>query len=77
MNDEKLIKAAVNVASKARDKGNHPFGALLVDGSGNLLLEAENTAVTQRDCTGHAETNLMRHASQRYDTLKTSSPQPV
>lgn len=67
MNDEKLIKAAINVASKARDKGNHPFGALLVDGSGNILLEAENTVVTQRDCTGHAETNLMRDASQRYD----------
>lgn len=66
-NTSRLIRAAVGVAQKAREKGNHPFGALLVDQEGNILLEAENTVVTERDCTGHAETNLMRVASQRYD----------
>jgi tRNA(Arg) A34 adenosine deaminase TadA len=39
-----------------------------VDADGNLLLEAENTVVTERDTTGHAETNLVRMASRRYES---------
>lgn len=67
LDDQNLIRAAVNLAFKSREKGNHPFGALLVDHNGNMLLEAENTVITGKDCTGHAETNLMRKASQKYD----------
>lgn len=66
-NTLRFIRAAIGVARKARENGNHPFGALLVDPDGNILLEAENTVVTENDCTGHAETNLMRKASQHYD----------
>jgi tRNA(Arg) A34 adenosine deaminase TadA len=65
-NDLRLMRAAIEVAWRARENGNHPFGALLVDREGNVLLEAENTVVTQGDCTGHAETNLMRLATQAY-----------
>jgi tRNA(Arg) A34 adenosine deaminase TadA len=67
-NDLRFIRAAIDLARKARDKGNHPFGAVLVDEGGHILLEAENTVVTEKDCTGHAETNLMRHASIKYDS---------
>jgi tRNA(Arg) A34 adenosine deaminase TadA len=67
LNDQVLIRAAIHRAFKSREHGNHPFGALLVDKNGNILLEAENTVVTEHDCTGHAETNLMRQASQSYD----------
>lgn len=63
----RLIRITFDIARSARENGNHPFGALLVDGTGNVLLQAENTVVTERDCTGHAETNLMRMASQGYD----------
>jgi len=66
-NDLRFIRASIDVARKAREKGNHPFGALLVDEDGHILLEAENTVVTEKDCTGHAETNLMRQASKKYD----------
>jgi len=65
--DEHFLRAAISLAREARQKGNHPFGALLADNQGNLLLEAENTVNTSRDCTGHAETNLMRKASQIYE----------
>lgn len=47
--------------------GNHPFGAILVDSHGAILLEQGNVEVTGSDCTGHAETVLMRRASQQYD----------
>ena len=66
--DLMLLKVAIDTAQKARDKGNHPFGALLADEQKNILLVAENTVVTEGDCTGHAETNLMREASTRFDS---------
>ena len=56
------MRAAIAVAARARAKGNHPFGALLVTPNGEVLLEGENTVVTERDITGHAETNLVRDA---------------
>jgi tRNA(Arg) A34 adenosine deaminase TadA len=66
-NDLRFMRVAIDVARKARDNGNHPFGAILVDEQGHILMEAENTVVTEKDCTGHAETNLMRQASIKYD----------
>jgi tRNA(Arg) A34 adenosine deaminase TadA len=64
--DLEFLRAAIAVAREARAHGNHPFGAILVDAHGGRLLEAENTVNTDHDCTGHAETNLMRLASRRY-----------
>ncbi len=65
--DLEFLRMTFDIARKARNNGNHPFGALLVDETGRILLEAENTVVTSRDITGHAETNLIRAASQIYD----------
>lgn len=62
--DIQHLRTAIHVAEAARQHGNHPFGAILVDENNNVLLKAENTVVTGRDCTGHAETNLMRLATQ-------------
>jgi tRNA(Arg) A34 adenosine deaminase TadA len=64
---ERYLLATIELARQARANGNHPFGALLLDADGNVVLEAENTVLTSRDCTGHAETNLMRIASERFD----------
>ena len=64
--DEALLRRAVAIASAARDRGNHPFGALLADAAGTVLLEAGNTVVTDGDATGHAETNLVRLACRRF-----------
>jgi tRNA(Arg) A34 adenosine deaminase TadA len=65
-NDLQLLRLVIDVARRAREHGNHPFGALLADEQGNVLLEAENTVITERDCTGHAELNLMRLASRQF-----------
>jgi tRNA(Arg) A34 adenosine deaminase TadA len=64
--DLQLLRAAISIARRSREHGNHPFGALLADANGRVLLEAENTVVTGPDCTGHAETNLMRLASRQF-----------
>ena len=67
------LKMAIEIAHNARKHGNHPFGAILVDENNQVLLQAENTVVTESDCTGHAETNLMRQASQQFSPAKLSS----
>ena len=59
------LRAAIDLARRSRDHGNHPFGALLVDSAGLVVAEAENTVVSEQDVTGHAETNLVRIASRR------------
>jgi tRNA(Arg) A34 adenosine deaminase TadA len=60
---EAHLRRAIAVSVAARQHGNHPFGAILVDGNGRIVAEAENTVETDRDVTAHAETNLVRHAS--------------
>jgi tRNA(Arg) A34 adenosine deaminase TadA len=65
-NDLQHLRTAIKVARDARAHGNHPFGAILVDENDQVMLKAENTVVTGKDCTGHAETNLMRLASQNF-----------
>ncbi|MCG3120504.1 MAG: tRNA-specific adenosine deaminase [bacterium] len=64
--DRQHLKTAIRVSQQARDHGNHPFGAILVDDNGVVIMEVENTVLTERDCTGHAETNLVRMASSRF-----------
>ena len=68
--DLQHLRTAIEVAKSARAHGNHPFGAILVDENNQVLLQAENSVVTENDCTGHAETNLMRLASQNYSPDK-------
>lgn len=68
--DIQHLRTAIQIAATARQHGNHPFGAILVDENNEVLLEAENTVVTGRDCTGHAETNLMRFATQTFPPEK-------
>lgn len=72
---EKYLRRAIELAKSAREHGNHPFGALLLSQTGEVLLEAENTVVTERDVAGHAETNLVREAFKRFpsDILATAT----
>ncbi|MFJ8011351.1 nucleoside deaminase [Streptomyces sp. NPDC096339] len=65
--DIELLHTAVAVARRSREVGNHPFGALLAGPDGEVLIEAQNTVTTDSDATGHAETNLVRLATAKYD----------
>ena len=60
------LELSIDAARRSRQGGNHPFGAVLVGPGGEVLLEAGNTVVTEQDCTGHAETNLLRLACRLY-----------
>ncbi|MEN0137123.1 MAG: nucleoside deaminase [Rhodococcus sp. (in: high G+C Gram-positive bacteria)] len=61
--DRTHLLRTLDLARTARADGNRPFGSLLVDAAGIVLLTATNTAVTDRDVTAHAETNIVRAAS--------------
>jgi tRNA(adenine34) deaminase len=64
--DLRHLRQAITLARRARERGNGPFGALLVDERGNVLLEAENTRFTASDSIGHAEINLLRETGRRF-----------
>lgn len=65
--DIEQLRTAIEVSREASRRGDEPYGAILVDGDGTVVLRAGNTQHTRRDCTGHAETNLLRTATRRFD----------
>ena len=67
LDDETLLRRSFAVAQRARSHGNHPFGAILVSGTGEVLLEVENGYMPDRDMTGHAERLLATAASKKFD----------
>ena len=60
------LRTAVSLAGRARDNGNHPFGAILVGPDGQVLIEAENGYLPDCDMTGHAERLLATQASKTH-----------
>jgi tRNA(Arg) A34 adenosine deaminase TadA len=64
--DRARLRDAIDVANAAVANGNHPFGAVLADASGRVVASAQNTVSTEDDCTGHAETNLVRAAWKQF-----------
>ena len=61
-----FLRQAIEVSRRARAHGNTPFGAILVDSEGNVLMEQENIEITEKICTGHAEATLAARASHEY-----------
>jgi tRNA(Arg) A34 adenosine deaminase TadA len=62
MNDEHFLRRSFEVARRSMTHGNHPFGAILVDDGGKVLLEAENGYMPTHDGTAHAERLLATEA---------------
>jgi tRNA(Arg) A34 adenosine deaminase TadA len=60
--DDHFLRRSFDVARRAHAHGNHPFGAVLVDQNGNVLLEAENAYMPSHDGTAHAERLLATQA---------------
>ena len=60
---EFYLQRAIEISREARAAGNTPFGALLVDKDGNIVMEQGNIEITAKRCTGHAECTLADRAS--------------
>ena len=63
--DGRYLMQAIGWANVARERGNRPFGALIVSAAGEVLAEAYCNTGETGDCTGHAETNAVRLAGPR------------
>ena len=79
--DEPLLRQAFEVARRSRAAGDHPFGSVLADGDGKLLMEQGNGYTSEGgDRTAHAERLLASRAARVYNlnflarcTLNTSA----
>jgi tRNA(Arg) A34 adenosine deaminase TadA len=60
--DESFLRRTFDVAQRSMKNGNHPFGAILVDEKGDVLIETENGFMPARDGTAHAERLLATEA---------------
>ena len=56
------LRHATELAKAATQRGNRPFGAVIVDRDGKPLAEAENSVLTDNDIAAHAELNAIRIA---------------
>jgi tRNA(Arg) A34 adenosine deaminase TadA len=63
---EEYIKRTYQLAKSAQEKGNHPFGALLVIDC-RIVFTAENSVITDNDITRHAELNLVSKVTRELD----------
>lgn len=66
MNEEHL-RRAIALAAEARAGGNPPFGSLLADQDGIVLVEERNTTRTDDDISAHPELKVARWAARNLD----------
>jgi tRNA(adenine34) deaminase len=60
---ERLVRLAMVQAEVAAARGDAPFGAVLANGDGSVLLTEANAQATIGDPTAHAEIRLIRRAA--------------
>ncbi len=60
--DEALLRQAIALSRQSHAEGQHPFGALLANAAGQVLMEALNGFLPTRDGTAHAERLLATRA---------------
>lgn len=66
-NDLDHLRRCIALAAQAADRGDDPFGSVLVSGDGRMLAERSNEVVTTGDRTAHPELALAAWASQHLD----------
>lgn len=73
-NELLYLRRAIAMAQASRDHGRHPFAALVVSASGEVLAAAENRAIgPDSDATGHAELEAVRAASRTHSPAQLRS----
>jgi tRNA(Arg) A34 adenosine deaminase TadA len=66
--DEALLRRAFAVARRSRAAGDHPFGSVIADGEGRVLMEQGNGYTSEGgDRTAHAERLIASRAARAYD----------
>ena len=63
-NDLKYLNRCVELAEKALEAGDSPFGSVLVSKDGKILYEDHNHIIPTGDSTQHPEFNISRWAAE-------------
>jgi tRNA(Arg) A34 adenosine deaminase TadA len=61
--DQALLRRAIAIAAHAITLGDAPYGSLLADTDGTVLIEAHNTVRRDNDISAHPELKLARWAA--------------
>ncbi|MEZ0115666.1 tRNA(Arg) A34 adenosine deaminase TadA [Catenulispora sp. EB89] len=61
--DETLLRRAIDIAANAVTLGDAPYGSLLADAAGTILIEEHNTVRRDNDIAAHPELKLARWAA--------------
>jgi tRNA(adenine34) deaminase len=64
-NDEQYIRKCIQLAERSLDRGEKPFGSLIVDPTGKIVVSSMDGTVKRNDVTAHAEILVMRKAQKR------------
>jgi cytosine/creatinine deaminase len=67
MNDQELLREALEEARKGLSEGGLPIGSVLADKKGQIVARGHNLRVQSGDPTAHAETVCLRNAGRRRD----------
>ncbi|GLZ29660.1 tRNA-specific adenosine deaminase [Lentzea sp. NBRC 105346] len=65
--DERFLRRAIELAKHGRETGEAPFGSLLVGPDGQVLAEAWNTVLGDKDISAHPELKMARWAARELD----------
>lgn len=65
--DEALLRRAIEIAAHAITVGDAPYGSLLANEDGAILVEAHNTVKRDNDISAHPELKLARWAARELD----------
>lgn len=61
--DGRYLRRAIALSRVATERGNRPFGAVIVGADNQVLAEVWNSNGETGDCTAHAEVNAVREVS--------------
>ncbi|KPK00179.1 MAG: hypothetical protein AMJ60_02490 [Desulfobacterales bacterium SG8_35] len=65
-----FMRLALKEARKARELGEVPVGAVIVDDTGTLLASAGNRSIVDRNPAGHAEMLALRAAGKKLENYR-------
>lgn len=67
--DEKFMKQAIRQAYLGVEKGNRPYGSVLVSPEGKIVSKAYNAVLETKDPFAHGEISAMRDYCQQLGTI--------
>ena len=63
--DMRFMEMAAKIAEENIDNGGGPFGAVIVNGEGEVVATGANRVTADNDPTAHAEVNAIREACRK------------